>query len=141
MMRVKISQKLDYACRALLHLTRKYDGSTVLRSDDIAKVEAIPTSFLAQILHQLKKGEIVTSRRGKSGGWLLARAPAEITLLEVIEAVDPHVLGAASGKKEGQSAEILAGFWASLRDDLRQSLAESTLESIAATEAPPMYFI
>lgn len=138
---MKISQKLDYACRALLHLAQRHDGSSVLRSDHIAQVEAIPTSFLAQILHQLKKHQIVTSRRGKSGGWQLTKNPCEITLLDVIEAVDPQLLAENDHPGEGESAPMLNAYWKTLRDELRQSLAKTTLESIAANANSPMYFI
>ncbi|MFT7173236.1 MAG: Rrf2 family cysteine metabolism transcriptional repressor, partial [Paracoccaceae bacterium] len=65
----------------MVHLARKYDGQSVIRADDIAESEAIPPSFLAQILHELKRTGLVTSRRGKTGGWRLARSPAEISLL------------------------------------------------------------
>lgn len=140
-MGVKISQKLDYACRALLHLAQRHDGSSVLRSDDIAKAEAIPTSFLAQILHQLKKHQIVTSRRGKTGGWLLANHPSKISLLAVIEAVDPQILADAERPSEGESAAMLNVYWSTLREELRNSLAQTTLESIAANASSPMYFI
>jgi len=50
----------------MVHLARKYDGQSVARADDIAESEVIPPSFLAQILHELKRTGLVTSRRGKT---------------------------------------------------------------------------
>ena len=90
---MRISQKLDYASRAVVHLAKKHDGQSVTRADDIAESERIPSSFLAQILHELKRTGVVTSRRGKTGGWKLIEPPADISLLRIVEALEPEALG------------------------------------------------
>ena len=77
----------------MVYLARKHDGQSVVRADDIAESEAIPSSFLAQILHELKRTGLITSRRGKTGGWMLKQAPAEITLLMIVEALEAESLG------------------------------------------------
>ena len=65
---VKVSQKLEYACRAAVCLARHYDGATVVKLEDIAQQEDISASFLVQILNELKRFGLVDSKRGKAGG-------------------------------------------------------------------------
>lgn len=136
---VKISQKLDYASRALVHLARKHDGESVVRTDSIAQSEAIPSSFLAQILHELKRSGLATSRRGKTGGWRLTKSPSQITLLEVVEALEPDSLGAQT-EPSGESGATVSQTFLAASNASRQVLAKATLEKLAAN-AEPMYFI
>ena len=79
--------KSDYAARAVLSLARHYPADTVLRIEDVAREHSVPRKFLPQILVELKGKGIVQSVRGKDGGYMLARPPAEITLGEVLRAV------------------------------------------------------
>ena len=136
---MRISQTLDYASRALVHVARKHDGESVVRTDAIAESEAIPSSFLAQILHELKRCGLATSRRGKTGGWKLAKSPNQITLLEVVEALEPDTLG-SHADSAGESGSIVQEAYAAVRDASREILKKTTLESLAAN-AEPMYFI
>jgi len=136
---MRISQKLDYASRAMVHLARKYDARSVIRADDIAESEAIPPSFLAQILHELKRSGLVTSRRGKTGGWRLTQSPAEVTLLRVVEALEPEALG-MQGESSGESGIAVTKAWAAIQEVTRASLSGRTLESMAAA-AEPMFYI
>jgi Rrf2 family cysteine metabolism transcriptional repressor len=130
---------LDYASRAMVHLARKHDGQSVVRADDIAESEAIPSSFLAQILHELKRTGLVTSRRGKTGGWRLTQAPADITLLTVVEALEPETL-AQLPDTTGESGAAVSKLWEEIRESTRKILAESSLESLA-TSTEPMFYI
>jgi len=136
---VRVSQKLDYASRALVHLARKHDGESVVRTDAIAESEAIPSSFLAQILHELKRCGLATSRRGKTGGWKLTKSPGQITLLEIIEALEPEALG-THAETAGESGSVVQETFAAARQASRAVLEKATLESLAAS-AEPMYFI
>ena len=123
----------------MVHLARKHDGQSVVRADDIAESEAIPSSFLAQILHELKKTGLVTSRRGKTGGWKLASAPAETTLLSVVEALEPESLG-QHFDTSGDSGAAVSKTWEEVRQISREILEKHTLESMA-TSAEPMFYI
>ncbi|MFT6576409.1 MAG: Rrf2 family protein [Akkermansiaceae bacterium] len=123
----------------MVHLARKYDGQSVIRADDIAESEAIPPSFLAQILHELKRTGLVTSRRGKTGGWRLARSPAEISLLAIVEALEPEALGQLPAAS-GESGSAVSKLWEEVRESSRRILAETSLESIA-TITEPMFYI
>jgi len=87
---MEITQETDYAVRCVLYLSRGRQGETVM-IDRIAADMKIPRSFLAKILQKLAKGGIVTSFRGVKGGFMLAKLPAEISLLDVVEAIEGPV--------------------------------------------------
>lgn len=82
-----ISHKAKYALRALLVLARAEPGSSLMISE-IAQSQNIPKKFLEQILLDLKHHGIVMSRRGKTGGYTLLKAPSEISFGEVLRIVD-----------------------------------------------------
>jgi Rrf2 family protein len=84
---VKLSVKSDYAARAVLGLARHYPTGVALRVEDLATEQGIPGNYLVQILIELKAQGIARSLRGKEGGYLLAKPPAEITLGDVLRAV------------------------------------------------------
>ncbi|HNK62477.1 MAG TPA: Rrf2 family transcriptional regulator [Anaerolineales bacterium] len=83
---MQITRQADYAVRAVLHLARNGDQRTATSS--IAEEQRIPPSFLAKIISQLSIAGLLHTSRGARGGVTLARTPQEITLLEVIEAID-----------------------------------------------------
>jgi Rrf2 family transcriptional regulator, cysteine metabolism repressor len=93
---VKLSVKSDYATRAVLGLARHYPTGTALRVEDLASRQAVPANYLVQILIELKGQGIVRSIRGKEGGYLLARAPSEINLGDVLRAVHGEVFDTAA---------------------------------------------
>lgn len=130
---------MDYASRAMVNLAKKHDGQTVVRADDIAESEGIPPSFLAQILHELKRMGLVTSRRGKTGGWKLTQSPAEISLLTVVESLEPEALETAA-EPAGESGPAVDRVWESVRESTRGILAKNTLENMASS-ADPMFYI
>src|SRR3989338_5792376 len=82
---MKISAKMDYACRALLELALHWPDLTPMQISEIAKRQKIPIKFLVHIMIHLKERGYVNSVRGNKGGYLLAKAPAEIHFGEVIE--------------------------------------------------------
>ncbi|MHC4944197.1 MAG: RrF2 family transcriptional regulator [Planctomycetota bacterium] len=88
---MKISSKGDYALRTILTLALKVDENRPVRLPEIAEQNSIPVKFLEQIMIQLKSAGLVTSRRGRHGGYLLARTPEKITLGEVIRLIDGAV--------------------------------------------------
>ena len=82
-----ISQKAKYALRALVSLARAQRGETMMIGD-IAREQAIPKKFLEQILLELKRAGFVASRRGRTGGYELLKAPEEIRFGEVLRLID-----------------------------------------------------
>ncbi len=84
---MKISAKDEYACSAVLELALNYEGDAPVRVQDIADRHGIPMKFLFQIMQILKRVDIVRSRRGTEGGYVLGRHPSQITVGDVIRAV------------------------------------------------------
>lgn len=82
-----VSQKCQYALRAVFELARR-NGSLPVKIVDIAEAQAIPQRFLEVIMSQLKQGGFVESRRGKRGGYLLARSPEDLKIGEVLRFVE-----------------------------------------------------
>ena len=107
---MKISQKLEYACRALVQLAKSYDGKTLTRLDDLAQREAVSANFLVQILNDLRRAGIIDSRRGASGGYILSRPAENITLRQVVDAVEPSQLQ-NTALEQGQSGSAVRRAW------------------------------
>lgn len=137
---MKISQKLEYACRALAQLARRHDGKTLTRLEQLAQREAVSANFLVQILNDLRRAGLIESRRGKSGGYLLAKPAGEITLQQVVEAVDPGLLQ-HSASAEGESGDGVRQAWNRVSDSLHDALAKITIASIAQQSGGPMFHI
>ncbi len=137
---MKLTVKLDYACRALAQLAKRYERGEVSSIDELAGVEKVPAKYLAQILGELRNGGLVESRRGKQGGYLLARQPSDITLRDAIAVIEGDWFAAASGS-EGESGGAVASAWNALRSDLESSARAVTLADLASRETSAMYYI
>jgi Rrf2 family protein len=85
---MKISARGEYACRAILDLALHYNRAEPVQMGEIAQRQDVPHKYLEQILIFLKRAGLVESRRGSTGGYTLARPPAEISLGQVIRATD-----------------------------------------------------
>jgi Rrf2 family iron-sulfur cluster assembly transcriptional regulator len=135
---VRVSTRGDYASRALLSLALHSGegGPTSVR--DIAERTGLPQPYLEQILLALKGAGLVRSKRGVGGGYVLARAPEDITLGQIVSAVDgpivvgdfgePHQNGACN--HEGQC--VLISVWADVGEHMRQHLDSFTLADMVA---------
>ena len=135
---MKVSTRGDYASRALLSLA--LHGATVTPTSvrDIADRTGLPQPYLEQILLALKGAGLVRSKRGVGGGYVLARAPEEISLAQIVAAVDgpivagdfgePHENGACD--HEGQC--ILLAVWADLGQQIREQLQSLTLADMVS---------
>jgi len=133
---VKVSTRGDYASRALLSLSLHRDaGPTSVR--DIAERTGLPQPYLEQILLALKGAGLVRSKRGVGGGYVLAREPDEITLAQIVSAVDgpiragdfgePHSGGACD--HEGQC--VLLAIWGDLSLRMKSLLDAYTLADLS----------
>jgi len=134
---VKVSTRGDYASRALLSLALHSEGQpTSVR--DVAERTGLPQPYLEQILLALKGAGLVRSKRGVGGGYVLARSPSEVTLGQIVSAVDgpivagdfgePHQDGACD--HEGQC--VLLAVWADVGQRMRQHLDSFTLADMVA---------
>jgi Rrf2 family protein len=137
---MKISQKLEYACRAMAQLAKYHDGRTLTRLEDLAQREAVSGNFLVQILNDLRRAGLIESRRGKAGGYLLGRAADKISLRQVVEAVDPTLLQ-LSTTSEGESGQGVRRAWQQVSSSLLLSLDGITVESLASKQSDPMFYI
>ncbi len=136
---MRVSAKTDYALRAAVELAAAGDGATV-KGERLATSQSIPLRFLENILLQLRHAGIVESRRGAEGGYRLARRAAEITLADVIRAIDGPLAGVSGARPEtldfkGRS-EPLRDVWVAVRASLRSVLEHVTLADVAANELP-----
>ena len=134
---MRVSTRGDYACRALLSLAlhASETGPTSVR--DIAERTGLPQPYLEQILLALKGAGLVRSKRGVGGGYVLAKAPADIKVSDIISAVDgpitvgdfgqPHQDGSCD--HEGQC--VLLAIWDVAGQHMREHLDTYTLEVIA----------
>ena len=134
---MRVSTRGDYACRALLSLALRAGESGPTSVRDIAERTGLPQPYLEQILLALKGAGLVRSKRGVGGGYVLARAPDQILLSDILSAVDgpitlgdfgePHADGACD--HEGQC--VLLAIWKQAGEVMRQYLEGFTLASIA----------
>ncbi len=136
---MRISAKADYAVRASLELGSRPAGIPT-KGTDLASAQEIPLQFLEQILLELKRGGLVRSRRGANGGYWLTRDPAEVTVADVIRAVEGplaniHELSPEETEYSG-SAERLRDVWIAVRASLRAVLEEVTLADLIAGDLP-----
>jgi Rrf2 family protein len=137
---MRISQKLEYAFRALAQLAKRHDGRSLTRLEDLAQREDVSANFLVQILNDLRRAGIIESRRGQAGGYLLAREPGLISLTQVIEAVDPAVLQ-NTVSNHGESGQALHQAWERVTTGLRAQLDGITLENLACNPGADMFYI
>jgi Rrf2 family protein len=136
---VRTTAKADYAVRAAVELASVGTGDPV-KAEDVADAQSIPLNFLENILAELRRAGIVESRRGAAGGYLLARPPEEISIADVIRAVEgplANVRGMSPDALEYQgSAERLRDVWVALRANVRAVLEQVTLADVAKGELP-----
>jgi Rrf2 family protein len=137
---MKISAKVDYACRVLAELARLHGTAELVQIEHLARVEQVPSHFLAQILSELRNGGLITSRRGIQGGYALARAPDEISLYDIFMVIDGEVLG-LSGNHEGRSGRRMRQVWTEIQETLAERTKLYTLDKLASKTPEEMYYI
>jgi Rrf2 family protein len=134
-----VTAKADYAVRAVVELADSSQRSP-RKVDEIARAQAIPLSFLENILTQLRSTGIVRSQRGPEGGYWLARPPDELNLAQVIRAVEGPLVGVRGQRPEEVeyvgSAESLQQVWIALRANLRKVLERVTVADVASGKLP-----
>jgi Rrf2 family protein len=135
---MRLSAKADYALRASVELASLGEGH--VKAEALARAQSIPLRFLEQILLDLKHAGLLSSQRGAEGGYWLARAPAEISLADVIRAIEgplANVRGVRPEELEYQGAsQALREVFVALRANIRAVLEEVTLADVAAGELP-----
>ena len=141
---MKISAKIEYACIAVLELSRRFAAPEPVRIRQIAVAHGIPSRFLVQILLQLKSAGFVASTRGAAGGYRLAMPPGEITLGAVMAVVDGQDQFGSNTSASSSKGSVLADTWQEIANVERDMLESVTFAQLAERSQEPsesMYYI
>lgn len=128
---------VDYSLKALLMLAERYPAVTPLRAETIAAAQNIPENYLRRLLIELKRGGLVLSQKGPSGGYLLARPPGRITMAEVVEIIEGDYVPVECLEEGGNSpcrredGCAMREVWREVRDQVVAILRRTTLETLA----------
>jgi Rrf2 family protein len=137
---MRISAKADYAVRAVVELAAADDGQKPVKAERIATAQGIPLNFLENILGELRHAGLVRSHRGAEGGFRLARPATELTVADVIRAVEgplASVRGAPPEEAEyAGAASALPRVWIAVRVNLRRVVEQVTIADIARGAIP-----
>src|SRR2546422_5196449 len=135
---MRVSAKVDYAVRAAVELAAA--ESPPVKGESISQAQEIPLKFLENILGELRHAGLVRSQRGTEGGYWLARPADEITVADVIRAVEGPLASVRGSPPETLKytgkAEPLGKLWVAVRANLRAVLESVTLADIASGELP-----
>jgi Rrf2 family protein len=135
---MRLSARADYALRAAIELAAAHDGHVT--AEQLAQAQNIPGKFLETILTHLRRSNIVRSQRGPDGGFWLARPASEISLADIIRAIDGQLLGVRGERPENVTypgaAAPLQRVWIALRANERAVLETVTLADIVSGELP-----
>jgi len=131
-----ISARVDYGMRALCELGAQYraDPRVLMTGEEIAQAQVLPWKFLEGILRTLRQAGIVASQRGADGGFRLDRAPHEITVADVVRALDGPLAAVRGERPEDMkyvgSSEHLGEVWIAMRAAMREVLEHTTIADI-----------
>ena len=138
MLHMRLSARADYALRAAIELAAS--GAGHVTADQLARTQNIPGKFLEAILTQLRRAGLVRSQRGPDGGFWLARPAGEISLADIIRAIDGPLVGVRGERPENLgyigAAEPLQTVWIALRANERAILEDVTLEHVVSGALP-----
>jgi Rrf2 family protein len=134
---LKVSQKLEYAMRAMIELAQRRDEAVLVPAREIAERQQVPVRFLEQQLGALSKAGLVESFRGAGGGCRLARDPAEITMADIADAIEGQIfpmfcLEPSDHTCFQDSRCGLQGFWADVARAVQQVFEDTTVADLAA---------
>lgn len=131
---MKISAKIDYACRALLELGLHWPDNRPMQVSAIAKRQKIPMNFLVHILITLKELGYVDSIRGKSGGYVLLKSPQEVRMCDVFKSFGGLGFTAQTKPKSSRQASVMEAVWQELNDAVLKAMDSLTLETVCNRE-------
>jgi Rrf2 family protein len=136
---LKISQKLEYAMRAMIELARRADGGVLVPAREIAERQQVPLRFLEQQLGALNRAGLVESFRGAGGGCRLSRAPEAITVADIAAAIEGQVfpMGCLEPSDHTCFADSrcgLQGFWGDVAQAIDRVFRETTVADLVARQ-------
>lgn len=121
-------------------MARLHGTGELAQIEHLARIEAVPANFLAQILSELRNGGLVISKRGIQGGYALARAPDQISLYDIVKIIDGEFLE-LSGNHAGRSGRRLQQIWTEIRSLLDDKARSYTLDTFIMKDSTEMYHI
>jgi len=127
---MRVSAKIDYACKALLELAMHWPNSTPVQITTIAKRQNIPLNFLTQILLNLKQLGYVQSTRGKSGGYRLSITPSNIKLSDLIKSMGSIGYSTSNDRKKENTKHIMNVIWNELDELVFKAMDKINFESL-----------
>ena len=136
---MRVSAKADYALRALIEIALRTDG-TAVSAEQLGKAQDIPHGFLQAILADLRRADIVVSQRGQSGGWRMGRKASDVSVADVIRAVDGPLVSVYGLRPEAvtynETAEVLQHVWIAARRSLRDVFEAVSIQQLADHKLP-----
>jgi Rrf2 family protein len=138
---LRLSKKADYALIAMKHLALRGDRASS-SAREIAELYDIPIELLAKVLQRLVRGGLLSSHQGTHGGYTLGRGPGQISVADVIQAIDGPVTVTACSTEDGQCEQfakcnVRDPLWR-VRERILAALDECTIAELAAESAPPV---
>lgn len=137
---MRVSAKADYAVRAAIALAAGASAGAPLTGEAISTAQSIPLPFLQNIFAEMRHAGLVNSKRGIDGGHWLARPADDVTVADVIRAVDGPLASVRGETPEEldykAGAEPLRGVWLALRSNVRQVLESVTLADLVSGDLP-----
>ncbi|MCG8600865.1 MAG: Rrf2 family transcriptional regulator [Verrucomicrobiales bacterium] len=131
---MRLPLKTEYACQVMAQLALTYSKDGVRQVEDLAKAENLSPNYSVQILTALRQAGLVISKRGKNGGYLLARDPDEITLAEIALALEGGQIVENSPGNGGQSAGAVRDAWSRANEALLDACREIRLSELMPEE-------
>lgn len=134
---MKFGVGVDYCLKALLMLAERYPSSDPIRVEEIAATQGVPENYLRRLLIELKRGGLVASQKGPSGGYLLARHPARITMADVVEIIEGEYAPVDCLEEGGNSPCPrdqpcpMRDVWREVRESVVAVLKSATLQSLS----------
>lgn len=133
---MRLPLKTEYACQVMAQLAKTYGDGGVRRVEDLAAAESLSANYLVQILTKLRPAGLVISKRGKQGGYQLARDPESITLAEIACAMEGDPLIETGPGNDGMSSQKVGAAWARANAALFEALAGIVLSELIPEDAP-----
>jgi len=135
---MKVSLRATYGIMAAVDLAMQ-TGTAPVQAKSIARRQAIPSRFLEQVLHAMKKAGLVASQRGAQGGYVLSRKPSEVSVVEILEALDGPLLslsqnGRSQPRRTSKPELLLGKVWEQVHQAERHILEAVTVEELAGQQ-------
>src|SRR5574342_1084568 len=136
---MKVSQRSTYGIMAAVDMAMQ-NGSAPIQAKSIARRQGIPARFLEQVLHAMKKAGLVSSLRGAQGGYVLTKKPSELSVADILEALDGPCLpvagfqGRSPIRRASKSDVLLGDIWNRVYEAERHVLEAITVEDLAGQQ-------